>query len=180
MPTTGPNALAAHTDIAILYADVSGFTEMTERLGDRLSFALMGRYLGTLRSAAAEHGGHEVEIRGDACLLAFESAEGAFACAAAVQRALAERRRIDERTVGVRIGLHVGRPILHEGGLFGRDVILAARLSDLARTHAILASRAFRRRLRDPSRVGRERHVRVKGFREPEPVSRIYWSYSAS
>jgi class 3 adenylate cyclase len=150
---------------------------MTERLGDSLSFAVMRGYLAVLRDSAAKHDGREVEIRGDACLLAFADAESALGCAAAVQRALAEQRRSDPaRSVGVRIGLHVGRPIPHEGGLFGRDVILAARLSDLCRTHAILASRAFRRRLRDASRAGRERAVRVKGFRAPEPVSRIYWA----
>jgi class 3 adenylate cyclase len=177
MSRTGRNALEVRAEIAILYADVSGFTEMTERLGDALSFAVMRRYLAVLRAAAAEHAGREVEIRGDACLLAFESADEALACAAGVQRALAEARRADpSRTVGVRIGLHVGRPIPHEGGLFGRDVILAARLADLCRTHAILGSRAFRRRLRDASRVGRERRVRVKGFRTPEPVSRIFWA----
>jgi len=179
MSRTGRNALADRREIAILYTDVSGFTEMTERLGDAICFAVMRGYLGVLRRAAAENGGREVEIRGDACLLQFETAEEALACAIEVQRALAEQRRTrPARTVGVRVGLHVGRPIPHEGGLFGRDVILAARLSDLCRTHAILASRAFRRRLRDASRVGRERRVRVKGFRESEPVSRIYWSPS--
>jgi class 3 adenylate cyclase len=171
-----PALLARRSEVAILYADVSGFTEMTERLGDELSFAVMRRYLDVVRGAAGQHGGREVELRGDACLLAFEGADAALACAIDVQRALAEQRRADPaHSVGIRVGLHVGRPIPHEGGFFGIDVILAARLSDASRTHAILASRAFRRRLRDASRVGRERRVRLKGFRAPEPVSRIYW-----
>jgi class 3 adenylate cyclase len=176
VPTIARSARSPRAEIAILFADVSDFTGMTHRLGDALSFAVMRDYVAVLRAQASEHSGREIEIRGDACLLAFDDPEAALACAAGVQRALAARRRADPaRTVGVRIGLHVGRPIPHEGGLFGRDVILAARLADRCRTHALLASRAFRRRLRDASRAGRERNVRLKGFREPEPVSRIFW-----
>ena len=167
-------------EVAILYADVVSFTEMTERLGDAGSFAVMQRYLDALRAAAVDHGGREIELRGDACLLAFDDAEQALACAVAVQRALAEQRCGDpQHSLGVRIGLHVGRPIPHDGGFFGRDVILAARLSDAGRMHAIVASRAFRRDLYNASRAGRERRLRLKGFSEPQPASRIYWGVRA-
>jgi class 3 adenylate cyclase len=175
-----PTPVRRRAELTIFYVDVSGFTEMTERLGDALAFEVMGRYLQTLRAAASSHQGREIEIRGDACLLTFESPEEALSCAADVQRALGElRRAAPSESVGVRIGLHTGRPIRHEAGLFGRDVILAARLSDACPTHAILVSRAFRRRLRDTSRVGRERSVRLKGFREPQAVARAYWGASS-
>lgn len=164
------------SDIAILFSDVSSFTEMTERLGDRVAFQVMGRYREVVRTAAAEHGGYEVELRGDGCLLAFPEIEGALACAIEIQRELDKHRRADpDHGVGVRIGLHLGRPIADAGTLFGRDVILAARLSDVCRTHGILVSRSFRRTLREAHGVGRERSVRLKGFREAEPVSRVYW-----
>jgi class 3 adenylate cyclase len=164
------------TEVAILYADIVGFTEMTERLGDARAFAVMQRYLDLLRGCAKETCGREIELRGDACLLAFDEAEQALACAVALQRGLAEQRRSDpDHGVGVRIGLHSGRPIPHDGGFFGRDVILAARLSDAGRHHSIVASRAFRRQLDDTSRVGRERNLRLKGFLEPQPASRIFW-----
>jgi len=163
-------------ELALFYSDVSGFTEMTERLGDRAAFDVMRSHFGLLRNLAARHGGREVEIRGDACLLAFESPDACIACAIDVHRALAEQRRATPgRAVAVRIGLHAGRPIAHDGGLFGRDVILAARLADVCPTNAILASRSFRRRLADPRRIGRERRVRLKGMREPAAVARIYW-----
>lgn len=163
-------------EVAILYADIVGFTELTERLGDARAFAVMQRYLDLLRGCAKEHGGREIELRGDACLLAFDEAEHALECAVALQRGLAEQRRSDpEHGVGVRIGLHVGRPIPHDGGFFGRDVILAARLSDAGRQHAIVASRAFRRQLDDASRAGRERALHLKGFAQPQAASRIYW-----
>ena len=94
----------------------------------------------------------------------------------AVHRALADERRADPVLgVSLRIGLHFGEPIAHAGGLFGRDVIVAARLADACPPNAILASRSFRRRLRDARRIGRERSLRLKGLAEPEPVARIYW-----
>ncbi len=164
------------TEVAILYADIVGFTDMTERLGDERAFAVMQRYLDLVRGCAKESSGREIELRGDACLLAFEEAEQALACAIALQRGLAAQRRSDPaRGVGVRIGLHVGRPIPHDGGFFGRDVILAARLSDASRHHSIVASRAFRQQLDDQGRVGRERSLRLKGFAAAQPASRIYW-----
>ncbi len=168
--------LKMQTEVAIFYADIVGFTELTERLGDTCAFAAMQRYLDLLRGCAKDHGGREIELRGDACLLAFDEVEPALACAIALQRGLAEQRRSDpEQGVGVRIGLHTGRPIPHAGGFFGRDVILAARLSDAGRRHAIVASRAFRRQLDDASRAGRERKLRLKGFVEAQPASRIFW-----
>lgn len=163
-------------EVAILYADIVGFTEMTERLGDVRAFQAMQRYLNLLRGCAKDHGGDEVELRGDACLLAFDEADAALACAVDVQRQLSIQRQSEpELGVGVRIGLHLGRPIPHEGGFFGRDVILAARLSDAGRKHAIVASRAFRQKLDDASRAGRERNLRLKGFAEAQAASRFYW-----
>jgi class 3 adenylate cyclase len=163
-------------EVTLFYVDVSGFTEMTERLGDGAAFERMRGYLGSLRAAAADRGGREVEVRGDACLLAFDSPEACLACAVAVQRRLAEQRRADPaHAIRVRIGLHTGRPIMHETGFFGRDVIVAARLCDVCPTNAILASHAFLRRLRDVSRAGRERRVRLKGLPRLERVARIYW-----
>jgi class 3 adenylate cyclase len=162
--------------VTLFYSDVTGFSAMTERLGDALAFAVMSDFLRVLRDAAARYGGREVEIRGDACLLTFASADAGLDCAMAVQRALAERRRADpEHSVELRIGLHAGEPIAHEAGVFGRDVIVAARLADACRTNAILVSRSFQRLLRDPSRIGRERALRLKGLRAPEPASRVYW-----
>ncbi len=163
-------------EVAILYADIVGFTELTERLGDANAFAVMRAYLDLVRGCAKENAGREVELRGDACLLAFDEAEQALACAVALQRGLAARRAADgARGVGVRIGLHIGRPIPHDGGFFGRDVILAARLSDAGRRHAIVASRAFTDKLDDTRRAGRARSLRLKGFAEAQAAVRIYW-----
>jgi class 3 adenylate cyclase len=162
--------------VTLFYSDVSGFSALTERLGDARAFAVMSDFIALLRALAVEHGGHEVEVRGDACLLTFASADAALDYAVAVQRALAARRRVDpEHTVALRIGLHAGNPIAHAEGYFGRDVIVAARLADACPTNGILVSRAFQRKLSDPSRIGRERRVQLKGLEEPEPVARMYW-----
>jgi adenylate cyclase len=164
------------TNVTLFYSDVSGFSAMTERLGDARAFAVMSDFLRVLRALVAQHGGREVEIRGDACLLTFASADAGLDCAVAVQRALAARRRASPQgTVELRIGLHAGRPIEHEAGVFGRDVIVAARLADVCPTNGILVSRSLQRRLRDPSRVGRERRLQLKGLRALEPAARVYW-----
>jgi len=164
------------SEVALFYSDVCGFTDLIERLGDVASFEIMQRHLAWMRSLAAVHDGREVEMRGDACLLGFESADAATAYALELQRVLAEgRRALPERGLSLRIGLHLGRPISHANGFFGRDVILAARLADACPRNAIFASHALWRRLRDTRRVGRERALRLKGFGEPELAARIFW-----
>lgn len=164
------------SEATLFYSDVCGFTAMVERLGDKGAFEVMQRHLAWLRSLAAGFDGREVEMRGDACLLGFATADAGFAFAVALQRALAAGRAADpERGLSLRVGLHTGRPISHANGFFGRDVILVARLADACPPNAILASRSFWRRLRDARRVGRERGLRLKGFSEPEPAARIYW-----
>lgn len=165
--------------VTLFYSDVSGFSALTERLGDERAFEVMSAFLALLRRLAREHGGREVEVRGDACLLTFESADSGLDFASEVQRALAALRREDpEHTVSLRIGLHVGRPIAHSEGYFGRDVIVAARLADACPTHGILVSRALQRWLREPNRIGRERPMALKGLGEPEPAARVYWGAS--
>lgn len=170
---------ARRARVSLFYSDVSGFSALTERLGDERAFAVMSGFIALLRGCAATHHGDEVEIRGDACLLTFASADAGLDCAIALQRALAERRRADPaHTVSLRIGLHAGSPIAHPGGYFGRDVIVAARLADACPTNGILVSRAFQRRLREPSRIGRERRLALKGLDGPEPAARVYWGAS--
>ena len=87
--------------MTLFYSDVSGFSALTERLGDERAFEVMSGFLALLRRLAREHGGREVEVRGDACLLTFESADSGLDFASEVQRALAARRREPQQAADV-------------------------------------------------------------------------------
>ena len=76
---------------------------------------------------------------GDGFMLTFQSSRRGVACAAAIQKDLEEfNKEKREAKLAVRMGLSVGEPIHEEEDLFGKSVILAARISAKAspiRTH---------------------------------------------
>jgi hypothetical protein len=104
-PATAPNGTAT-----ILFTDIEGSTQLTERLGDREWMTLLRQHNEIVREQSAKYSGFEVKSQGDGFMLAFASARDAVRCAIGIQRALAERHpEADE--LRVRIGLHTGEPV---------------------------------------------------------------------
>jgi class 3 adenylate cyclase len=139
-PDLQPHAGSDGT-VTLMFSDLEGFTERTERLGDAAMHELMQVHHGIVRTQTAAHGGHEVELRGDGFLLAFGSALRALRCATALQRAFAEHSLANpEQPLRIRIGLHTGEAIQDQDRFFGKTVIQAFRIADLARGGEILVS----------------------------------------
>jgi eukaryotic-like serine/threonine-protein kinase len=134
---TAPNGTAT-----ILFTDIEGSTELTERLGDREWMALLAEHNEIVRAQAAEHSGFEVKSQGDGFMLAFASALDALRCAIGIQRALAGRDTGPE--LRVRIGLHTGEPVREADDFYGKAVVLAARIASEARGSEILVSSLLR------------------------------------
>jgi class 3 adenylate cyclase len=135
---TAPNGTAT-----ILFTDIEGSTEITERLGDRGWMSLLNVHNEIVRKQAVEHSGFEVKSQGDGFMLAFASAGDALRCAIGIQRAL-EERDSDGPELRVRIGIHTGEPVREAEDFFGKAVILAARIAAEARGSEILASSLVR------------------------------------
>ncbi|MBL8057878.1 MAG: AAA family ATPase [Anaerolineales bacterium] len=147
-PITAPR-LERYPCVA-LFADVSGFTPLAERLSSRgpqgveeLS-RLLNTYFGQLIDLIADHGGDIVKFAGDALLalwpVADLAAEGfsrptaaayaavlsAVQCAATAQRAL-QGFEATEARLALRMGVGVGEALLeHLGGEYGRWHILVS------------------------------------------------------
>jgi class 3 adenylate cyclase len=135
---TAPNGTAT-----ILFTDIEGSTQLTERLGDREWMSLLREHNEIVRAQATIHSGFEVKSQGDGFMLAFASARDAVRCAIGIQRALAERdTRAQE--LRVRIGLHTGEPVREADDFYGKSVNLAARIAAEARGSEILASSLVR------------------------------------
>jgi class 3 adenylate cyclase/tetratricopeptide (TPR) repeat protein len=126
---------------AVLFADISGFTPLAERLARRgpagaeeLS-ALLNAYFARLTALLAEHGGEVITFAGDGLLAvwpATDSDEGlatatcdAGRCALAVQSALGGYRTLDGLRLSLRIGVGAGEVMaLRVGGVGGRWQLL--------------------------------------------------------
>lgn len=131
---------AGDGSVAILFSDIEGSTALNEELGDRAWVRLLARHDAVVRREVAAHNGQVVKTQGDGFMVAFGPARDAVACAVAVQRALARRRRPLDVAIRVRIGIHRGTAVRRDEDLFGRNVAFAARVAGLAGGGEILVS----------------------------------------
>jgi class 3 adenylate cyclase len=123
-------------EMAVLFTDMEGSTQLIERLGDAQAHALVRRHFALLRAAVGEHGGHEVKSLGDGLMVVFAAVGDAVACAAQMQTSVSR----EEQALGLRIGIHAGEPVREEGDYFGTPVVIARRLCDTARPGQTLVS----------------------------------------
>ncbi len=112
--------------VTFLFSDVEGSTQLLQARGSVEYARLLAEHRRRLREAFAAQGGREVSAEGDSVFAVFPSGAGAAAAADAAQASL--------RGLGlkVRIGLHTGEGVVHDGGYIGLDVHRAARIGAAA------------------------------------------------
>src|SRR6266487_4286412 len=123
--------------VTFLFTDIEGSTRLLHELGDAYADVL-AEHRRVLRDALTLHGGVEVDTQGDAFFFAFARARDALAAAGEAQEALSSG------SVGVRMGLHTGEPLLTEEGYVGIDVHRAARIAAAGHGGQILISQSTR------------------------------------
>jgi adenylate cyclase len=143
--TTGEyrHRVAARDDPAastFLFADIAGYTALTEAHGDEDAAELARTFCGAVAGMANAEGGELVKSIGDAVMVRHPSP------AAAVALGL---RAAGEVLAGhgfptVRVGMHHGPALESEGDWFGATVNLAARVAALAAGGEVLLTGAVR------------------------------------
>ena len=171
--------VATDGTVTLLFSDMEGFTEMTERLGDHRAHRVIRIHNATVRRQIVAHGGLELELQGDGFLVAFADPVAAVRCAVAIQRAFAAHSaRPGAEPIRVRMGLHTGEAIADADRFFGKTVILAARVAAQARGGEVLISAAVRERLEardsEPG-FGVTREVTLKGLAGTHRVNAVAW-----
>ena len=156
-----------------MFTDIVGSTSLLEAMGDEAWQSLLSWHDKTLRALFAANRGEEVTATGDGFFVAFESPDDALACAAAIQRGLADHRANAGFAPQVRIGLHASDATMVGRNFTGKGVHEAARIGALADAGQIVASvqtadgGAFA--------VTDRRTVTVKGISDPIEVATIDW-----
>jgi class 3 adenylate cyclase len=118
-----------------------------------------------------------VKSEGDGFMVAFQSARKALECAAAIQKALAERNGSGTEPVKVRMGIHAGEVIKEGEDFFGRNVIMAARVASQAGGGEILASSVVRALLEGSDIAwGTKRTVMLKGLSGEHDIWPVEWA----
>jgi class 3 adenylate cyclase/tetratricopeptide (TPR) repeat protein len=171
-------AAAPDGTVTILFSDIEGSTEMTERLGDRRWLEVLREHNAAVRSEVRVHGGFEVKAQGDGFMVAFSSARRALDCAIAIQRAFAaQAEEQGNGAIRVRIGMHTGEAIRERDDFFGRNVILAARIAAQADGGEVLVSSLLKELAESSGDIafGEAREVTLKGLSGSYRVHAVEW-----
>jgi class 3 adenylate cyclase len=169
--------------VTIVFSDIESSTERAMALGDQRWYEVLGIHNGIVRTRVAEFGGREVKSQGDGFMLTFPSARRAVQCCIAVQQDLAAFARSDpDSAVRVRMGVHTGEAIVDDDGdLFGKHIIVAARIANLAKGAQILASGLTSEitSSRGDLRFAPPEEVQLKGIEGAYQVCTVLWEDGA-
>jgi adenylate cyclase len=132
----------AGAQAAILFADISGSTQIYVQLGDTTAQSVIARALGCLSGVVKEFGGTVVKTIGDEIMCHFASPDAAFDAAVEMQRRLREQASqiTDKTRLGIRVGLQWGEAVEQGGDYFGDAVNVAARVAAVAKRDQIVTT----------------------------------------
>ncbi|MGI9318694.1 MAG: adenylate/guanylate cyclase domain-containing protein [bacterium] len=125
----------------IMYADVVEYSRLTGE-DEEGTHRRLSEYLDAYTNEIHNKQGRVVHFAGDAILAEFPTVSDALACAATVQRDIADRNEelADESRIQFRIGINLGEIIEDRDDIYGDGVNIAARLESLAEAGGICIS----------------------------------------
>lgn len=130
-------ALVTATEHTFVFADLAGYTALTEAHGDDDAAAIATRFH-ELAVECLPPGARLVKTIGDAVMIAAASIEDGIGVALRIMDAVRQRTQFP----AVRVGLHVGAAACRDGDFFGAAVNLAARVAAVARAGEIVCTEA--------------------------------------
>jgi len=141
--------------MAVGFADMVGFTVLSQHLGDEELAAVVARFEELAHDTVVALGGRVVKMIGDEVMFVVQSATGA----AQIGLSLAEAYAGDDLLSDVRVALAIGPVLVKDGDLFGPVVNLASRLVNVARPGTVLISDEFKAALDDEGAPGIDTRV---------------------
>lgn len=174
----GDETLAdAHDDVAILFADLAGFTEQAGRISPEDLVDTLDELFSQMDTLADRYGLEKIKTVGDAYMAVAgvpaqveEPAVRAMEMALDLVAVLEGRRWPSGDPIGVRVGLAAGPVVAGVIGrrkfaydVWGDSVNLASRLQAAGRPGCILVAEPVASRGGDRFRFGPLEHVEVKG-----------------
>lgn len=119
-----------------LFADIAGFTALTEAHGDEEAADLVAEFCSAVKAELAPTGGTHLKTIGDALMLRVPDPAQAVLLGLRITHDLMR----GHGAPAVRVGLHHGPAIERDGDFFGAAVNLAARVSAVATGGEVLLS----------------------------------------
>jgi len=131
---------AALPDLCVGFADMVGFTEISQQLSEDELATMVGRFEEIAHDTVTARGGRLVKMIGDEAMFVADTAlDGAL-----IATSLAEAYAEDEMLADVRVSLAFGSVLLQDGDYFGPTVNLASRSVGIARPGSVIVTSSFR------------------------------------
>jgi adenylate cyclase len=165
------------SDVAVLFADVSGSTKLYETVGDAEALRAIGRCLSLVRLACEGQGGRVVKTIGDEIMAVFPGADMAAEAAGEMQARISEMPPVGRVRLAIRVGFNFGPAIAVEGDVFGDSVNVAARMAALAKAEQVILSAATADALSPlmRTRIREIDSLNVKGKQEEIKIFELVW-----
>ena len=169
------------TDLAILFADVSGSTRLYETLGDAQARAIVERCLAVVADVCKAHDGQVIKTIGDEMMTTFASADHAARAARDIQNRIAAMRASTGTAVSMHVGFHFGPVIANDGDVHGDAVNVAARMTDIAKGGQIITTSQTVTLLSIPLRAGTRDLdlLTIKGKQKDVGIFELLWQETA-
>ena len=129
-------------EVAILFADVVGSTQLYEQLGDVKARQMVGRCLDIMREATEANRGSVIKTMGDEVMSTFPTADDAMNAAKRMQEAISGDDDLAHENghVAIRIGCHFGPVVQEHRDIFGSAVHTANRMTSQAKAKQIITT----------------------------------------
>jgi class 3 adenylate cyclase len=129
-------------ELAILFADVVGSTQLYELLGDAKAREMVGVCIDVMRAATEQYAGTVIKTMGDEVMATFATADEAVNAANQMQRTISTHPLLQNETVhvAIRIGCHFGPVVLEHRDVFGAAVHTANRMTSQAKAGQIMTT----------------------------------------
>ena len=128
----------AGSEATFAFADIAGFTALTEAHGDEEAVALIGEFCDAVDAALPPVRGERVKTIGDAVMLRIPDPGAAIRLGLQIAGGILP----EHGSPAVRVGLHHGPAVERDGDYFGAAVNLAARVSGVAAGGEVLVTGA--------------------------------------
>jgi class 3 adenylate cyclase len=141
--------MGKEVEVAILFADVVGSTQLYEQLGDAKAREMVGRCLEIMREATETNRGSVIKTMGDEVMSTFPTADDAMSAAKRMQERISTDPALGREGghVAIRIGCHFGPVVQEQRDIFGSAVHTANRMTSQAKAKQIITTMSTVERL---------------------------------
>jgi adenylate cyclase len=145
--------------VAVAFADLAGYTRLTEELGDELAVDAVERFTEAVETTLPDDA-RVVKTIGDEVMVVGSDIAALADWAVGFQRLVRDQRPLP------RIGVHCGEVVYRDGDYYGREINLAARVVARAAGGEVLVTRPVADAAGPHLEFQRIGEVRLKGFNE--------------